>query len=231
MRKLACIIGFLILLVPQLPSFGQPGGAKKPVITGQTPSPLSTFQGTPITITLANLVVTPGDPAAVYPTGFTLEVNSGKDYEVSGATVTPDSRFTGLLTVRVRVIEGEHNSAWFDLKINVIATANVTPRITGQTPISINQGQSVTITLSQLIVSDSDDNYPSGFKLTVHGGKDYTVDGTTVMPAANFSGNLKVKVSVNDGENESNQFELKIEVKKLENTTPKITGQIPISIN
>jgi gliding motility-associated-like protein len=230
MKKLWSIPCLLIFLIQTFVSFGQPGGAK-PVITGQTPSPLSTLRGTPITITLANLIVTPADPTSVYPDGFTLEVGSEKHYKVNGTTVTPDLNFTGLLKVRVRVFEGKEESKWFDLKIDVKETATAAPRITGQTPITISQSESFTITFAHLTVADSDDNYPSGFTLTVHNGNNYTVNGTTVTPAPNFSGNLKVKVSVNDGENESNRFDLKIEVLKPEDTAPKITGQVPISVN
>jgi gliding motility-associated-like protein len=228
MKKLWSITCLLIFLIQGFVSFGQKGGAE-PVITGQNPSPLSTLQGTPITITLANLIVTPADPASVYPNGFKLEVNSGKDYTVSGTTVTPDSDFIGLLKVRVRVIEGDRESNWFDLKINVKASATAAPQITGQTPITINQGESVTITLGQLTVTDSDDNYPSGFTLTVYSGNNYTVAGTTVTPAPNFSGNLKVQVSVNDGENESKRFDLKIDVIATGNVAPQITGQKKLS--
>src|SRR5688572_19598419 len=185
MKKLLSITCLLIFLIQVFVSFGQPGGAK-PVITGQTPSPLSTSQGEPVTITLANLIVKPGDPASVYPNGFSLEVSSEKHYTVNGTTVTPDAKFTGLLKVRVRVFEGEQESKWFDLKIEVTKPEDTTPKITGQVPISINQGESITVTLSQLIVTDSDDNYPSGFTVTVHSGSNYTVNGTTVTPATNF---------------------------------------------
>ena len=224
MKNLWSIACLSIFLMQAFVSMGGP-----PVITGQIPSPLSTLQGTPVTLTLANLIVTPGDPLSLYPIGFTLEVNSGKHYDVSGTTVTPDPDFTGPLTVQVRVKEGDQESKWFNFKINVITTANVAPIITGQTPITIDQGEAVTITFEQLTVLDLDDNYPSGFTLTVYSGSNYTVNGTTVTPAPNFFGDLQVQVSVNDGEAESNKFKLKIEVSK--NVAPHITGQTPISIN
>ena len=41
------------------------------------------------------------------------------------------------------------------------------PKITGQVALSINQGQSLTIAFSQLVVSDPDNTYPTGFNLTV----------------------------------------------------------------
>jgi hypothetical protein len=90
----------------------------------------------------------------VYPDGFTLELNTGNNYEFSGATVTPNAGFSGNLTVGVRVFDGANNSNWFDLKIAVIAVPNVAPQITGQVPIMIVQGGSTTITLAQLAVTD-----------------------------------------------------------------------------
>ena len=225
MKNRGIIACFLIFFIG---SMGQTVG-RAPVITGQTPSPMSTVQGVPVTITLANLIVTPGDPTSVYPDGFTLEVNSGKHYEVSGATVTPDPNFIGLLTVQVRVNEGGQDSKWFNFKINVLLSTDIAPIILAQTPITISQGESVTIALGQLTVIDPDNTYPSDFTLTVYSGSNYTVDGTTVTPTANFSGDLQVQVSVNDGERESNKFKLKITVTK--NVAPHITGQVPISIN
>ena len=224
------IIAVIIFSIPAITSFSQDNDTP-PVITGQTPSPLVTQENTPITITLDNLIVTDPDPTPVYPDGFTLELNSGDNYEFSGATVTPDAGFSGTLTVRVRVDDGANNSDWFDLTIDVVAAANVAPQITGQDPISINQGESTTITLGQLNVTDPDDDYPTGFTLTVHSGSNYTFNGATITPAANFVGALTVHVSVNDGEDQSNVFDLIVNVVEPANVPPEITGQDPISIN
>ena len=225
-RHIICII---ILCIPGLNALGQ--NDSKPVITGQIPSPLITLQDVPVIITLANLIVSDADPLPVYPLGFTLELNSGENYEFSGATVTPDAGFTGTLTVRVRVSDGENNSDWFDLQVEVIGAPNVAPQITGQVPITINQGQSTTITLSQLTVSDPDDSYPTGFTLTVYNGSNYTHSGNTITPAANFTGTLNVPVSVNDGQDESDQFTFVVEVVAPQNVPPQITGQSAITIN
>jgi gliding motility-associated-like protein len=228
LRSAACLFLFLF----QAFVLAGQGKGGKPVILGQIPSPLSGQQGTPITIAFANLIVIPANPLHLYPNGFTLEVNAGKNYEVSGTTVTPDPDFTGLLTVPVRVIEDKKDSKWFNLKINIKAVANVAPRITGQTPIAIQQGADATITLAQLTVVDPDDTYPSDFTLTVYNGNNYTVKGgNTITPAPTFLGDLQVQVSVNDGAAESNKFNLKISVTKPQNVAPRITGQTPISIN
>jgi gliding motility-associated-like protein len=228
MKNLGSVACLFFFLLHAFVSIGQ-GKGGKPTILGQIPSPLSDRQGTPITIALTNLIVIPGDARHLYPNGFTLEVNSGKSYTFSGTTVTPDADFKGLLTVPVRVIEDGQESKWFNLKINVREVVNVAPRITGQTPIAITQGGSVAITFEQLTVVDPDNTYPSDFTLTVYGGNNYTVNGTTVTPAPTFSGDLQVQVSVNDGKAESNKFKLKVAVSKP--VAPRITGQTPISIN
>jgi gliding motility-associated-like protein len=198
-----------------------------PQITGQTPITIN--QGESVTITLNHLTVT--DPDDNYPTGFTLTVYAGTNYTFSGATITPAANFTGTLNVPVSVNDGENESEQFALSIEVVAPQNVAPQITGQTPVTINQGQSTTITLGQLTVTDPDDNYPTGFTLTVHAGNNYTFSGATVTPAANFTGTLNVPVSVNDGEDQSNQFTFVIEVVAPQNVAPQITGQVAITIN
>lgn len=103
------------------------------------------------------------------------------------------------------------------------------PTITGQIPVSGNEDQPLELQLSYLTVYDPDDFfYPWGFRLTVYQGDGYTVNGTTITPAANFSGQLKVKVSVNDGDNESNKFDMTVTINPV-NDPPVITGHGPLS--
>src|SRR5688572_3844697 len=219
---------FIFFLIGASPAFCQKNNSK-PQIVGQTPSPLTTPEGIPISIQLTNLIV--NDPDNTYPNGFALKLFPGKDYTLSGNTVTPSGNFSGKLKVPVTVNDGQNESNRFELKIDVIKAANAAPRITGQSPLSVNQGGNLTVELSHLQVTDPDNNYPNGFTLNLFAGKDYTLNGNTVTPSANFSGNLKVPVTVNDGQHESNRFELKIAVIKAQNTAPKITGQSPLSVN
>ena len=230
MKKLWSITCLLIFLIQGFASFGQKGGGN-PVITGQTPSPLSTLQGTPITITLANLIVTPGDSKSKYPDGYTLQVNSGKHYTVNGTRFTPDSDFSGLLTVRVRVNDGKHKSEWFNLKIDVIATGNVAPQITGQKKLSAKQGTPFSISLSDLTVIDPDNKYPNDFTLEIKQGNNYVVAGSTINPSPTFVGTLKVPVSVSDGTTSSPDFIVQVEIITTKtNVAPTIVGQKAISI-
>jgi gliding motility-associated-like protein len=105
------------------------------------------------------------------------------------------------------------------------------PKIERQRPVSTNEDQPVTIQLTDLVVRDRDDwFYPIGFTLTVHPGENYTVNSTTVTPALNFTGKLKVRVTVNDGEHDSNPFEMEVEVNPV-NDPPAITAQVPLTTN
>ncbi len=95
-----------------------------PVITGQ--APLTTTEGTPLTITLGDLTV--ADPDNLYPDDFTLALLPGDDYTLSDTTrVTPDAGFQGTLTVPAIVNDGSADSAPFDLQVSV--GANEAPDI------------------------------------------------------------------------------------------------------
>jgi gliding motility-associated-like protein len=198
-----------------------------PVITGQVP--LTTPRNTPITIQLSHLTVQDSDNN--YPTGFTLNVAAGLNYTVSGTTVTPSDNFTGSLSISVTVNDGTDSSAPFTLVVGVEAPANVAPSITGQSPMTINENATATILLSHLTVNDPDDVYPQGFTLTILPGTNYTFNENVVTPAANFTGTLTVKLTVNDGEDDSQPFNFSITVNPQVNVAPKITGQVPITIN
>ncbi len=192
----------------------------RPVITGQRP--LTVNQGSSITIQFSDLIVVDLDDP--YPQGFSLRIIARSNYDVQGTTVTPRSSFRGTLIVPVIVNDGKDDSRRFDLRISVIEVPNVPPTITGQTSLNITQGESITLQLSHLTVSDPDDNYPNGFSLLISSGPNYSVSGTTITPSASFTGTLTVKVRVNDGEDASPVFDLKITV-RAKNVAPVITGQ------
>ena len=200
----------------------------EPEIIGQTPSPLTTTVNQPITIELTNLIVVDKDPLPVYPNGFTLDVNSGEDYDVDDETVTPDRNFTGMLTVRVRVSDGRHRSRRFDLQIFVANPENVPPVITGQGNLVTNEDISFELKLTDLKVTDPDNAFPKDFTLNINARPDYTVSGTTITPAQNFYGVLTVQIYVNDGQSNSPVYPLQLRVNSM-NDAPVITGQIPIT--
>lgn len=199
-----------------------------PVITGQDPNPLTTAEDQSITIALTNLLVT--DPDDTYPTDFSINVSgsAGANYSVSGQTVTPSQNFTGTLSVPVTVNDGETNSEAYNVQISVTAV-NDPPIITGQNPNPLTTGQiqPITIALSNLVVTDPDNVYPTGFTLAVLDGTNYTVSENTITPATGFTGLLSVGVTVNDQLVNSDPFPLQVSV--TPNDPPVITGQTPLS--
>ena len=210
-----------------LAAFGQAGTNSIPKITGQLP--LSTDQNVPITIRLDDLIVTDSDDT--YPIGFSLQLYAGKNYTFQNSTVTPARDFRGDLTVPVTVNDGKNDSKRFDLKIKVNQVENVRPVITGQIALSITSGETITIELSHLIVTDPDNQYPEDFTLKVFAGNNYSVKGQTVTPDPTFVGTLLVPVTVDDGKDESEKYNLEIKVVRPPNIPPVIVGQQTLSTN
>ncbi len=197
----------------------------EPTITNQ--SVLSTNEDTPLTILLNDLTVS--DPDNNYPADFTLTVNSGAGYSVSGNIITPDLNFNGTLTIPVFVNDGTANSPTFDLTVTVIPV-NDEPTITSQSVLSTNEDTPLAISLNDLTVSDPDNNYPADFTLTVNSGVGYSVLGNTITPDLNFNGTLTVPVFVNDGTANSPTFNLTVIVNAV-NDEPIITSQSVLSTN
>jgi len=200
---------------------------EKPVIDDQ--DVLSTFIATPLTLRLENFKVTDADNS--YPDDFTLKIYPGTGYSFSGTTITPNVLFLGTLSVPVTVYDGHTESDRFDAKIQVTLFPNVAPRITGQDALDATAGSSLTVLLGNLRVTDPDDTYPTGFTLSLYNGPNYTVNGTTINIAAGFAGTLTVPVSVNDGETESERYDLKIAVSEPVNIPPTITAQTSVETN
>lgn len=119
----------------------------------------------------------------------------------------------------------------FLISLEATSQGNHKPQIKGQQELSTNEDESITILMTNLEVEDRDDwFYPWGFTMTVYPGSDYTVSSHTVTPAENFTGKLKVQVTVNDGEDESNKFDLEITVNPV-NDKPVITGHQAVKTN
>lgn len=196
-----------------------------PVLTGQTPDPLTTGQGQPLTIDLSNLLV--ADVDHPYPTGFTVTASAGSNYTFSGATITPAAGYTGPLPVNVSISDPE--SGTVNGVVNVSVTANSPPVINSQTALTTNEETPIAISLTDLTVTDPDNDYPEGFTLQISPqGANYSAAGEVITPAVNFAGVLTVPVTVNDGINQSAPFDLAITVQNI-NDAPIISSQIPLS--
>lgn len=216
------------LLAASLLLLGQRSIAQKLEITGQ--KDLSVEAGKSITLQLTDFTVK-GSGADQYPADFKLEVFKGKNYSVSGTTVTPEPTFAGQLKVLIKISREKDGKEKAETKkteiiVNVKAPlppppANIPPQIIGQVPIRIPADQTVKIIFDHLTVVDPDNDYPTGFSLKLLPGTDFTIaSGNTVVPGKGFVGTLIVKTIVNDGIKDSKPFDLKITVFKEDDITP-----------
>ncbi|HEY9004566.1 MAG TPA: tandem-95 repeat protein [Ohtaekwangia sp.] len=124
-------------------------------ITGQ--QPLETNEDQPITLKLADLVVS--DPSNVYPSGFTLQILAGENYTANGLQVTPSANFYGTLSVGVTVSNGTATTNPYSVKITV-NPVNDAPEIAGleTDPLLYTVAHDAVAISKTLTVSDVDDN-------------------------------------------------------------------------
>lgn len=218
----ALLTFFLLTCCPELAAQSN----FKPRITGQTQLTINEDQS--ITILMTYLSVQDPDDW-FYPWGFTMKIYPGDNYTFQGQVVMPAPNFYGTLSVKVTVNDGQSESDVYNLQITV-NPVNDKPVITGHTSLVVNEGQPFTILREHLRVSDPDDKYPDDFTLRVHNGGQYTTNGNQITPVPNFTGNLLVNVSVNDGAIDSDIYALPITVRPI-NRVPQIRGQAELQIN
>src|SRR5687768_3870730 len=104
--------------------------------------------------------------------------------------------------------------------ISTLAFGNIIdhkPKIVGQQTVSVPEEQSVTLAVENLIIEfeeepDATDEEDGPLSLQVFPGDNYTVTGSTITPGINFNGTLSVPVTVSDGEDISNSYNLLIQV-------------------
>jgi len=144
---------------------------------------------------------------------FNLLINTPNDGETF---VKTPNRITNKARLMVRC----SNNIFYavnDGKFSITPTATVTsitPSITSQQSLIIDENTQLSLSLNHLTVNDADSIYPADFSLLVATGSNYSVSGVTIIPDDNYSGTLTVPVRVNDGQNTSAFFNLIITVKK-----------------
>ncbi|TRX58210.1 BspA family leucine-rich repeat surface protein [Fulvivirga sp. M361] len=135
-------------------------------------------------------------------------------------TLTPEPDQNGSANLTLTVDDGVATiSETFVLTVNAV---NDAPLITGQVVLSTPQNTTLTLDVNDVMVTDPDNNFPTGFTLFVNSGNNYTAEGTTITPATDFAGALNVPVVVNDGQDDSPVFDLLINV---------IAGEIMVEID
>jgi len=179
------------------------------------PSELSFAQGSSLTIDVSEYI-------SNFTEGLELswEGNENIEIESDGWDITisaDDEEWIGSEEVTF-TISGDFGESSCIVLLSCVA-ANSVPVIVGQLDIITYKNESVDISLDQLIVEDDDNNYPDDFTLTILEGNNYTKNDLTIIPATDFVGMLTVPVFVSDGIDDSDVFDLMVEVK------------LPVSIN
>ena len=135
----------------------------------------------------------------------------------------PRNEDVGTINIRVSATDDSAATVFEDFPLEVLNTNDI-PVITDQSTVTTLEDTERTITLNDLTVTDPDNTYPDDFTLNVQNGTNYTRSGNTITPIAEFSGLLTVPVTVNDGTDDSESFDLSVTVTVV-NDIPVITGQ------
>ncbi|MEK6478237.1 tandem-95 repeat protein, partial [Catalinimonas sp. 4WD22] len=180
----------------------------------------------PETITLSNYFSDVDDPTLEYSVEGNTNtdlVSTAIDQNTSVLTLsfTPTTSGSAIITVR-----GTDDDAFVDATINVnVSNVNNAPQISGQDNITIDEDNSYTIELDGLEVSDPDHDITE-LTLIVQDGDNYTRNGNTITPVANFNGTLSVPLTVSDPDNaQSDPFNLLVTVNSV-NDAP-VASEIP----
>ncbi|MGS2719210.1 reprolysin-like metallopeptidase [Paraglaciecola aestuariivivens] len=110
----------------------------------------------------------------------------------------------------------------------IIAVEPSAPKIVGQQPVQFAEDSEREIVLQDLIVEDPDSSYPEDFSLRVMAGENYRVALQTVIPDENFNGSLSVNVLVNDGDKDSNEFALQVQVTPINDAPQALDDSLTV---
>lgn len=187
-------------------------GNQPPVVSDipdQTISEGSTF----VTITLDNYVVDPDDLDAELLWSYSGASQLGVTITNRVATISiPNAEWNGNETITFRATDpGTLYDE--DAAIFTVTAVNDPPLITAQAQVlTVPEETALDIMLAHLSVTDVDNDYPEDFTLTVMTGSNYQLSGNTITPDFGFYGELTVPVKVNDGDADSNTFNLTVTV-------------------
>ncbi len=110
----------------------------------------------------------------------------------------------------------------------LVNSTNDPPVITGQRPLNTEENEPIEIQFVDLIVSDPDNTYPTGFTLTILPGTTTLFPEPPLHLIPTLAELIDVRVKVNDGAVDSAPYPLKIDVNSV-NDAPVITGQLPMT--
>ncbi|HTF16823.1 MAG TPA: tandem-95 repeat protein [Chryseolinea sp.] len=196
-----------------------------PVITGQ-PAAITMDEDQTYTIPLSGFSITDPDSD---PSLRTLTVLPGANYTVSnGNQITPSANVNGVLSVSVKVNDGQADSAPFNATVTV-NPINDPPTITAQTTISTNEETELTINSGQFTIDDPEPVPYTIIVMPPAADAPYVlVSGSIIKPKVDVTGIITVPVRANDGQANSAVFDAQVNVVPV-NDAPVITGQTSLS--
>ncbi len=142
------------------------------------------------------------------------------------ASITPkDVEWNGVEVITFVATDESGASVYDNVRLEV-TVVNDEPVITGQNSISIAEETLTELRLSDLIVEDPDNNYPTNYSMTILSGTNYVVTGTAITPNENVTGTITVQVYVVDPEGaQSNTYNLQVNV--INDNDPPVVIDIP----
>jgi hypothetical protein len=159
-----------------------------------------------------------------YSGNIELSISIGRRNEASISI--PDSTWSGSETITFTATDTD-DELDSDAATFTVTSINEMPEITAQaSSLSTDEELPLTLNLVDLVVTDKDNTYPTGFTLLIHNGTNYTHSNNTITPVDNFNGSLTVSVRVDDGEavnSLSDPFDLNVTVNPV-NDAPVVTN-------
>ena len=113
-----------------------------------------------------------------------------------------------------------------------VNSINDAPVINNINSVSINEDDVYPLELEDIEFTDEDVNDNTTFTFLLGNGANYTIEngGTTIVPNQDFFGSITVPVSINDGIDDSETFDLEITVNPI-NDPPSFTNPPPPAIS
>lgn len=155
-------------------------------------------------------------------TGLGVYISStGRDVWYDVGHGLEDKTTTELLISNNNLYAGTYGySAWF----RSLGELNLPPIVLGSTnPLITEEETNFSILIGDLEVDDPDNQFPEDFTLTILPGDNYRISDNQIVPEVDFNGVLSVHITINDGLEDSPEFDLPIEITPI-NDAPTIMG-------
>lgn len=141
---------------------------------------------------------------------------------IDGSTLTlePNENYfgEGALTLSVT---NQFETVVFEIDVNILSINDI-PQILGVVQeVEVEEDNPVSISIDLFNTQDPDNIIPDDFTILLSEGENYTLEGLDVLPSQDYFGTITVPVKINDGENDSELFQLSINVLAV-NDAPKV---------